>query len=98
MSGTAPSDVRRAEFIDFMVDAGVLRFGDFVTKSGRRTPYFLNTGAYTTAAEMRTVGRAYADAIVERFGSDGFDVLFGPAYKGIPLVVTVALALLEHHG
>lgn len=88
----------KGAFIDFMVDSGVLRFGDFVTKSGRRTPYFVNTGLYTTAAQMRTLGRAYARAIVDTFGKDGFDVLFGPAYKGIPLVVTVALALLEEHG
>ena len=86
------------QFVDFMVEAGVLRFGAFETKSGRQTPYFLNTGAYTTAAHMRRVGSAYAGLIVERFGANGFDVLFGPAYKGIPLVVAVALALLEEHG
>lgn len=82
----------REEFIEFMVRAGVLSFGDFVTKSGRRTPYFINTGNYRTGSQIATLGRYYADAIVERFG-DRFDVLFGPAYKGIPLAVTVASQL-----
>ena len=88
---------RRGAFIDFMCRAGVLTFGDFVTKSGRATPYFINTGAYSTGAQMRELGEAYANAIVERFG-DSFDVLFGPAYKGIPLAVTTAIALSECHG
>ncbi|MDG1978827.1 MAG: orotate phosphoribosyltransferase [Phycisphaerales bacterium] len=81
-------------FIDFMLDAGVLTFGDFTTKSGRRTPYFVNTGLYRSGSQMATLGRAYADAIEASF-SDGFDVLFGPAYKGIPLVVAVATAFAE---
>ncbi|MEM9383356.1 MAG: orotate phosphoribosyltransferase [Planctomycetota bacterium] len=85
------------EFIDFMCDAGVLTFGDFVTKSGRRTPYFVNTGRYTTGAQLRAVGAFYARAIHERFG-DGYDVLFGPAYKGIPLVVAAATALADDLG
>lgn len=81
-------------FIDFMVEAGVLTFGDFTTKSGRKTPYFVNTGLYRSGSQMATLGRAYADAIEASF-PDGFDVLFGPAYKGIPLVVAVATAFAE---
>jgi orotate phosphoribosyltransferase len=81
-------------FVDFMIDAGVLTFGDFTTKSGRKTPYFVNTGKYRTGTQLATLGRAYADAI-ERSFPQGFDCLFGPAYKGIPLVVAVAIALAE---
>ena len=90
-------DVRKRDFIEFMCASSVLTFGDFTTKSGRSTPYFINTGKYTTGSEMRTLGEAYARTLVEQFGDD-FDVLFGPAYKGIPLVVATSLALLEHHG
>ena len=82
------------DFIDFMLDVGVLTFGDFTTKSGRKTPYFVNTGLYRSGTQMATLGRAYADAIEASF-PDGFDVLFGPAYKGIPLVVAVATAFAE---
>ena len=81
-------------FIDFMVDAGVLTFGDFTTKSGRKTPYFVNTGKYRSGSQLATLGRAYADAI-ERSFPQGFDCLFGPAYKGIPLAVAVAMAFAE---
>ncbi len=81
-------------FIDFMLEAGVLTFGDFTTKSGRKTPYFVNTGLYRSGSQMATLGRAYADAIDASF-PQGFDVLFGPAYKGIPLVVAVATAFAE---
>ncbi len=77
-----------------MIDAEVLRFGSFVTKSGRTTPYFINTGLYRTGSQIGRLGRFYADAIQARLGSD-FDVLFGPAYKGIPLVVSTAAALAE---
>ena len=84
------------DFIDFMVSCEVLTFGDFVTKSGRATPYFVNTGRYRTGAQVARLGRFYADAIVER-GIE-YDLLFGPAYKGIPLVVTTAVALATHHG
>ncbi len=84
-------------FIDFMCEADVLTFGDFVTKSGRPTPYFVNTGRYTTGRQMSSLGSYYAAAIVERF-QDRFDVLFGPAYKGIPLAVAVAEALYRDHG
>lgn len=84
-------------FIDFMCEAEVLTFGDFVTKSGRATPYFVNTGRYTTGRQMSALGSFYAAAIEERFGNS-FDVLFGPAYKGIPLAVAVAEALYRDHG
>ncbi|NNE74079.1 MAG: orotate phosphoribosyltransferase, partial [Acidimicrobiales bacterium] len=73
------------EFIDFMLDAGVLAFGEFVTKSGRTTPYFVNTGLYRTGSQMHRLGQFYAAAIEDNLGTD-IDVLFGPAYKGIPLV------------
>jgi len=82
----------KTNFVDFMAEAGVLRFGDFVTKSGRQTPYFINTGLYRTGAQIHQLGEYYADAITANLGTD-FDVLFGPAYKGIPLVVTTAAAL-----
>lgn len=81
-------------FIDFMVGAGVLSFGDFTTKSGRKTPYFVNTGRYHSGSQLVELGRAYADAI-ERSFPRGFDCLFGPAYKGIPLVVAVSMAFAE---
>jgi orotate phosphoribosyltransferase len=78
-------------FVDFMLGAGVLRFGDFVTKSGRNTPYFVNAGLYRTGAQMARLAGFYADAIHDR-GIE-FDCLFGPAYKGIPLCVAVAMEL-----
>ena len=92
-----PVSPAQAAFIDFMCESGVLTFGDFTTKSGRQTPYFVNTGLYSTGAQMATLGDAYAEAALERFG-DGFDVLFGPAYKGIPLVVATAAALHRRAG
>ena len=82
----------KREFIEFMVESGVLTFGDFVTKSGRKTPYFVNTGRYRTGGQMVRLAGYYARTIEERFG-DGFDVLFGPAYKGIPLAVAIAMEL-----
>ncbi len=82
----------KKQFIEFMVRSGVLTFGDFTTKSGRKTPYFVNTGLYRTGDQMRRLGEFYADAIEASVGTD-YDVLFGPAYKGIPLVVTTAVAL-----
>jgi len=86
-------DYKRA-FIEFMVRSDVLTFGDFVTKSGRPTPYFVNTGRYRTGQQMNQLGEFYADAILAQFAGDAVpDVLFGPAYKGIPLVVTTAVAL-----
>ena len=78
-----------------MVDCGVLKFGDFVTKSGRKTPFFVNTGFYRTGAQLRKLGEYYAKAIQNTFGTE-FDVLFGPAYKGIPLTVAASMALSEH--
>ncbi|MBD7914839.1 orotate phosphoribosyltransferase [Clostridium sp. Sa3CUN1] len=82
----------KEEFIEFMVESNVLRFGDFVTKSGRKTPFFINTGNYTTGEQLKKLGEFYAKAINKHFGKD-FDVLFGPAYKGIPLTVTTAISL-----
>lgn len=83
----------KAAFIDFMIEAEVLTFGDFTTKSGRATPYFVQTGKYRTGSQIRRLGNFYADAIEANFGE--FDVLFGPAYKGIPLAVETAAALSE---
>ena len=87
----------KQEFIEFLVRAGVLTFGDFVTKSGRKTPFFINTGRYGTGSQLARLGRYYAEAILGRLGQD-YDTLFGPAYKGIPLVVATATALAERHG
>jgi orotate phosphoribosyltransferase len=87
----------RQAFIEFMVRSNVLTFGDFTTKSGRRTPYFINTGNYRTGGQIAELGKYYAAAIAERFG-DRFDVLFGPAYKGIPLAVISAAQLYAQHG
>ena len=87
----------KKEFIEFMIDCEVLRFGDFVTKSGRKTPFFVNTGFYRTGAQLRRLGEYYAKAIESTFGTH-FDVLFGPAYKGIPLSVAASMALSEHYG
>jgi orotate phosphoribosyltransferase len=82
----------KTEFIEFMVRSNVLTFGDFVAKSGRRTPYFVNTGKYRTGAQLARLASAYADAIERHLGED-FAVLFGPAYKGIPLVVATSMEL-----
>ncbi|MEF9998719.1 MAG: orotate phosphoribosyltransferase [Lachnospiraceae bacterium] len=87
----------KQEFIEFMVDCGVLKFGDFVTKSGRKTPFFVNTGFYRTGAQLRKLGEYYAKAIQGTFGFE-FDVLFGPAYKGIPLTVATSMAISEFYG
>ena len=86
----------KQEFIEFMVDCQVLKFGDFVTKSGRKTP-FINTGFYRTGAQLRKLGGFYARAIADKFGTD-FDVLFGPAYKGIPLSVAASMQISELYG
>ena len=82
----------KREFIEFMVQSEVLTFGDFTTKSGRKTPYFVNTGRYRSGEQIARLGQFYADAIEAALG-DSYDVLFGPAYKGIPLAVTTASAL-----
>ncbi|MSS64249.1 orotate phosphoribosyltransferase [Velocimicrobium porci] len=87
----------KQEFIEFMVDCEVLKFGDFVTKSGRKTPFFVNTGFYRTGTQLRKLGGYYAKAINEKYGTD-FDVLFGPAYKGIPLSVATSMAMSEMYG
>lgn len=84
----------KKDFIEFMVECGVLTFGDFVTKSGRETPFFVNTGNYRTGSQLSRLSVFYAKAIMEEFQGD-FDVLFGPAYKGIPLSVTTAVALSQ---
>lgn len=84
----------KKEFIEFMVDCGVLKFGDFTTKSGRKTPFFVNTGFYRTGAQLRKLGQYYAKAIHDKYSVD-FDILFGPAYKGIPLSVATAMAISE---
>lgn len=87
----------KKEFIDFMVEAQVLKFGDFTLKSGRKSPFFMNAGAYVTGSHLARLGRYYAHAIHDNFGDD-FDVLFGPAYKGIPLAVSTAIAYFELFG
>jgi orotate phosphoribosyltransferase len=84
----------KREFIEFMVRCVVLRFGDFTAKSGRKTPYFINAGRYRTGSQLRLLARYYATAIHNALG-DGFDVLFGPAYKGIPLAAATAMLLDE---
>ena len=84
------------EFIQFSIESNVLRFGEFTLKSGRKSPYFFNAGLFNTGARLARLGRYYAEAIVA--SNIEFDVLFGPAYKGIPLVSAVAVALSEQHG
>lgn len=86
----------KKDFIEFMVDCGVLKFGDFVTKSGRKTPFFVNTGFYRTGKQLRKLGEYYARAIADAYGFD-FDILFGPAYKGIPLSVATSMAISEFY-
>ena len=85
----------KKEFIEFMVESDVLKFGDFTLKSGRKSPFFMNAGAYVTGTQLRRLGEYYAKAIHDKYGLD-FDVLFGPAYKGIPLTVAASMALSEH--
>ena len=87
----------KQEFIEFMVDSKVLKFGDFTLKSGRKSPFFMNAGAYVTGTQLRKLGEYYAKAIHDTYGDD-FDVLFGPAYKGIPLAVATAMAYSELYG
>ena len=87
----------KKEFIDFMVDSQVLKFGDFTLKSGRKSPFFMNAGAYVTGTQLMKLGEYYAKAIHENFGDD-FDVLFGPAYKGIPISVVTAVAYSKLYG
>lgn len=87
----------KKEFIEFMVESEVLKFGDFTLKSGRKSPFFMNAGAYVTGAQLRKLGEYYAKAIYDNYGLD-FDVLFGPAYKGIPLTVATTMAISELYG
>ena len=87
----------KQEFIDFMVESDVLKFGDFTLKSGRKSPFFMNAGAYVTGTQLMRLGEYYAKAIHETYGDD-FDVLFGPAYKGIPISVVTAVAYAKLYG
>lgn len=87
----------KAEFIDFMVESNVLKFGEFTLKSGRKSPFFMNAGAYVTGSQLKKLGDYYAKAIHDKYGDD-FDVLFGPAYKGIPISVVTAIAYSELYG
>ena len=87
----------KQEFIEFMVDSQVLKFGEFTLKSGRKSPFFMNAGAYVTGTQLRKLGEYYAKAIHDNYGLD-FDVLFGPAYKGIPLSVATTMAISELYG
>lgn len=87
----------KKEFIDFMVECGVLKFGSFTLKSGRQSPFFMNAGAYVTGSQLKRLGEFYAKAIHDNFG-DEIDAFFGPAYKGIPLAVVTAVAYSELFG
>jgi orotate phosphoribosyltransferase len=87
----------KQEFIEFMVASDVLKFGDFTLKSGRKSPFFMNAGAYVTGSQLKRLGEYYAKAIHDNYGDD-FDVLFGPAYKGIPISVVTAIAYSELYG
>ena len=83
------------EFIEFALEKQVLKFGEFTLKSGRKSPYFFNAGLFNTGRDLARLGRFYAAALVDS-GID-YDVLFGPAYKGIPIATTTAVALADHH-
>lgn len=87
----------KEEFIHFMVESDVLKFGEFTLKSGRKSPFFMNAGAYVTGSQLMRLGEYYARAIHEHYGED-FDVLFGPAYKGIPLSVATTIAFSKLYG
>ncbi len=87
----------KQEFIEFMVDSQVLKFGEFTLKSGRKSPFFMNAGAYVTGSQLKRLGEYYAKAIHDNYGTD-FDVLFGPAYKGIPLSVATSIAFSTLYG
>ena len=92
----------KKEFIEFMVRSGVLTFGEFITKSGRKSPYFINTGNYKTGGQLARLGSFYADCIMENIKQGNLKMeitaLFGPAYKGIPISVAAAIAMAEKHG
>lgn len=87
----------KEEFIEFMVESDVLKFGEFTLKSGRKSPFFMNAGAYVTGSQLKRLGEYYAKAIHDQYGDD-FGVLFGPAYKGIPLSVATTIAFYELYG
>lgn len=87
----------KKDFIEFMIECGVLTFGDFVTKSGRKSPFFVNTGNYKTGSQLKKLGEFYAMAIKENYEEE-FNIVFGPAYKGIPLSVTVTMAMNDLYG
>ena len=87
----------KKDFIDFMVESQVLKFGSFILKSGRKSPFYMNAGAYVTGSQLTKLGEFYAKAIHDTFGDD-FDVLFGPAYKGIPLSVATVMAFSKLYG
>ena len=87
----------KKEFIEFMVDSQVLKFGEFTLKSGRKSPFFMNAGGYVTGSQLKKLGEYYAHAIHDKYGDD-FDVLFGPAYKGIPLSVATTMAFHRLYG
>lgn len=87
----------KEQFIEFMVESQVLKFGEFTLKSGRKSPFFMNAGAYVTGSQLKKLGEYYAQAIHDKYGEE-FDVLFGPAYKGIPLAVVTAIAFSELYG
>ena len=87
----------KSEFVEFMVDCNVLKFGEFTLKSGRKSPFFMNAGSYVTGSQLMKLGEYYAKAIHETYGDD-FDVLFGPAYKGIPISVVTAVAYSKLYG
>ena len=91
MMGDGKMESYKQEFIKFMIDSDVLKFGDFTLKSGRKSPFFMNAGAYVTGSQLMKLGEYYAKAIHDAYGDD-FDVLFGPAYKGIPLSVATTIA------
>ena len=95
--GKKTMEAYKQEFIEFMVESQVLKFGDFTLKSGRKSPFFMNAGGYVTGSQLKRLGEYYAKAIHDKYGDD-FDVLFGPAYKGIPLAVVTAMAYSELYG
>lgn len=90
-------DKYKEQFIEFMIESNVLRFGEFTTKSGRQTPFFINTGNYTTGEQLSKLGDFYAEAIKKHFNND-VDILFGPAYKGIPLTVATSMSMNKLYG
>src|SRR5579871_2790113 len=94
-TGQDMQDYQR-QFLDFALERGVLRFGEFTLKSGRKSPYFFNAGLFNSGAALAGLGRFYAQAVMD--SGMQFDMLFGPAYKGIPLATVTAAALAEHHG